>query len=170
MNVDFVLTGKFQTDDLESRFGHYRQMSGGNRLVSIQEILENEKKIKINSMLKLYAADGEITIKDFLFDLSSVGDLDKNLCNLDQRFVEEFPYITVSFATENLPVLVYVAGFVASKVMSKLNCSNGKKILSPGKNVINAEIDSSLNEYFNNLNRGGLTYPSSILLHTFQAL
>ena len=59
MNVDFVLTGKFQTDDLESRFGHYRQMSGGNRLVSIQEILETEKKIKINSMLKLYAADGE---------------------------------------------------------------------------------------------------------------
>ena len=61
MNVDFVLTGKFQTDDLESRFGHYRQMSGGNRFVSIQEILESEKKIKINSMLKLYAADGEIT-------------------------------------------------------------------------------------------------------------
>ena len=83
--------------------------------------------------------------------------------------MEEFPYITVSFATENLPVLVYVAGFVASKVTSKLNCSNCKKILSPGKNVINAEIDSSLNEYFNNLNRGGLTYPSSILLHTFQA-
>ena len=52
-------------------------MSGGNRLVSIQEILESEKKIKINSMLKLYAADGEITIKDFLFDLSSVGDLKK---------------------------------------------------------------------------------------------
>ena len=107
-------------------------------------------------MLKLYAADGEITIKDFLFDLSSVGDLDKNLCNLDQRFVEKFPYITVSFATENLPVLVYVAGFVASKVMSKLNCSNCKKILSPEKNVNNAEIDSSLNEYFNNLIRGGL--------------
>ena len=35
--------------------------------------------------------------------------------------------------------------------------------------MINAEIDSSLNEYFNNLNRGGLTYPSSILFHTFQA-
>ena len=93
MNVNFVLAGKFQTDDLESRFGHYRQMSGGNRLVSIQEILESKKKIKINSMLKLYAADGEITIKDFLFDLSSVGDLNKKLCNLDQHFVEEFPYI-----------------------------------------------------------------------------
>ena len=49
MNVDFVLTGKFQTDDLGSRFGHYRQMSGGNRLVSIQEILESEKKIKLTA-------------------------------------------------------------------------------------------------------------------------
>ena len=114
-------------------------------------------------------ADGEITIKDFLFDLSSVGDLNKKLCNLDQHFVKEFPYIIISFAMENFPVLVYVAGFIASKAMSKLNCSICKKILSPGKNIINAEIDSSLNEYFNNLNRGGLTYPSSILLHTFQA-
>ena len=78
-------------------------------------------------MLKLYAADGEITIKDFLFDLSSVGDFNKKLSNLDQHFVKEFPYIAVSFATENLPILVYVAGFVASKVMSKLNCSNCKK-------------------------------------------
>ena len=147
MNVDFVLTGKFQIDDLESRFGHYRQMSGGNRLVFIQKILEN--KIKINSMLKLCAAGGEITIKDFLFNFSSVGDLNKKLCNLDKHFVEEFPYITVSFAMENLPILVYVAGFVALKGMSKLNCNNCKKNLSPGKNIINAEIDSSLNEYFN---------------------
>ena len=128
MNVDFALLGKFQTDDLESRFGHYRQMSDGNRFVSIQEILESEKKRKINSMLKLYAADGEITTKDFFFDLSSVGDLNKKLCNLDQHFVEEFPYITVSFATENLPVLVYVASFVASKTLGKLNCNNCKKI------------------------------------------
>ena len=66
MNVNFVLTGKFQTDNLESTFGHYRQMSGGNRLVSIPEILKSENKIKINSMLKLYAADGEITIKNIL--------------------------------------------------------------------------------------------------------
>ena len=120
-------------------------------------------------MLKLYAADGEITIKDFIFDLSSVGGLNKKLCYLDQHFVEKFLYITVSFATENLPILVYVAGFVASKVMSKLNCSNCKKFCYQEKNIISAEIDSSLNEYFNNLNRGGLTYPSSILLHTFQA-
>ena len=78
MNVDFVLTRKFQTDDLESRFGHYRQMSDRNRLVSIQEILESETKIKINSMLKLYAADGEITIKDFLLIFQVLVTLTKN--------------------------------------------------------------------------------------------
>ena len=39
----FVLTGKFQTNDSESRFGQYRQMCGGNRLVSIQEVMEKEK-------------------------------------------------------------------------------------------------------------------------------
>ena len=104
-------------------------------------------------MLKLYAENGEIAMKDFLFDLSSVGDLDQKLGNLDQHFVEEFSYITISFAIENLPIFVYVAGFVALKVMSKLNCCNCKKILSPGRNIINAEINSLLNEYFYNFNR-----------------
>ena len=30
-----ILTGKFQTDQLENTFGHYRQLSGGNYLVAI---------------------------------------------------------------------------------------------------------------------------------------
>ena len=37
-------------------------------------------------MLKLYAADGEITIKDFLFDLSSVGDLKQKTLQFRSTF------------------------------------------------------------------------------------
>ena len=37
----YVLLGKFQTDQLESRFGHYRQLSGSNYLVSVQEVRRN---------------------------------------------------------------------------------------------------------------------------------
>ena len=102
MKVYFVLTGKFQNDNLESRFGHYRQMNGGNRLISIQEILESKKKIKINSMLKLYAADGEITIKDFLFDLSSVGDLNKKTLQFRSTFCGRISIHHLKFCNKKL--------------------------------------------------------------------
>ncbi|GFU14695.1 transposable element P transposase [Trichonephila clavipes] len=39
-NFKYVLTGKFQTDNLEARFGQYRQMSGANYHVTVQEILQ----------------------------------------------------------------------------------------------------------------------------------
>ena len=43
LHVKYILTGKFQTDCLESRFGKYRQMSGSSYNVSVQEIRESEK-------------------------------------------------------------------------------------------------------------------------------
>ncbi|GFV53760.1 transposable element P transposase [Trichonephila clavipes] len=46
-NFKYVLTGKFQTDRLEARFGQYRQMSGANYHVTVQEILQSENKLRI---------------------------------------------------------------------------------------------------------------------------
>ena len=38
-NVSYVLLGKFQTDNLESRFQIYRQMCGANYNVSVRQVL-----------------------------------------------------------------------------------------------------------------------------------
>ena len=46
MSCHYVLLGKFQTDNLEFRFGQYRQMSRANYNVSVTEIMESEKKTK----------------------------------------------------------------------------------------------------------------------------
>ena len=35
------------TDNLESRFGLYRQLSGSNYLVSVKEVMQSERKLKI---------------------------------------------------------------------------------------------------------------------------
>ncbi|GFU87674.1 transposable element P transposase [Trichonephila clavipes] len=43
-NFKYVLTGKFRTDNLEARFGQYRQMSGANYHATVQEILQAVKK------------------------------------------------------------------------------------------------------------------------------
>ena len=84
----YVLLGKFQTDQLESRFGHYRQLSGSNYLVSVQEVLQSEKKLKRKSLLKLYSASkGVITIRDSIGNFS---DVKHQHC--DDSFVKKFLY------------------------------------------------------------------------------
>lgn len=44
IGVPYVLPGKFQTDNLESRFGQYRQLAGGNYNITVTQVLEAEKK------------------------------------------------------------------------------------------------------------------------------
>ena len=49
---NFVLTGRFQSDPLERRFGQCRQMSGGRFLVGLIDVTISEKIIKIKSIVK----------------------------------------------------------------------------------------------------------------------
>ena len=39
----FVLLGHLQSDQLEHRFGSYRQMSGSDYFISVKQVLESEK-------------------------------------------------------------------------------------------------------------------------------
>ncbi|KAF8789514.1 hypothetical protein HNY73_007447 [Argiope bruennichi] len=76
--LDFILPGKFQTDNLESRFGLYRQISGGNDHICIRQLFETEKKIRIRSLLKLGTSSktfGQVLITNN--DLPDFGDVDE---------------------------------------------------------------------------------------------
>ena len=49
--LHYILTGKFQTYNLEARFGLYRILCGSNYLVSVIKVLQSEKKnIKIERL------------------------------------------------------------------------------------------------------------------------
>ena len=66
-------------------------LSGSNYLVSVKEVLQSEKKLKVHSLLKLYTnSHGIIRIEDFFMEFSepSSGKYDE--------FVKEFPYDYVS--------------------------------------------------------------------------
>jgi hypothetical protein len=56
LNVNYVLTGKFQTDNLERTFGKYRNLSGSNYNVSVQQVMEAEHKIHLNKLLGIQSA------------------------------------------------------------------------------------------------------------------
>ena len=50
--MDCVLLGKFGSDPLEKRFGWFRQLSGANFYISVKQLLEAEKKIRILGLIK----------------------------------------------------------------------------------------------------------------------
>ena len=137
-------------------------MCGGNRLVSSQEIKENESKLKINSLLRLHFPSFTISVKKYLLEfLDSVKST--TLSKGDQNFIEEFPYNQVAFDETQLPVLLYVAGYAAKKVTSRLSCGGCKQLLVDEiGELLQVDIDNFVLTYFQKLNRGGLTY-----LHLF---
>lgn len=59
LNWSYILPGKFQIDALEARFGQYRQLAGGQYNISIRQVFEIEKKIRLMSSLDLNIADNK---------------------------------------------------------------------------------------------------------------
>ncbi|GBL80019.1 hypothetical protein AVEN_29037-1 [Araneus ventricosus] len=52
-NMKYILPGKFQTDNLEARFGLYQQMAGAQYHVSLRQVFESENKLRMHSILKI---------------------------------------------------------------------------------------------------------------------
>ena len=63
----YVLSSRFQSDPLERHFGKYRQMNGGNFLVSLREVNNSEKILKLRSLIK---EDIDIFESDIFFKSS----------------------------------------------------------------------------------------------------
>jgi hypothetical protein len=51
-DISFILLGQITSDSIERRFGQYRQMAGGNFFISVRQILEAEKAIRIKCLVK----------------------------------------------------------------------------------------------------------------------
>ena len=51
-SYQYVISAKFQSEPLETRFSQYRQMNGGNFLVSMKEVQDTEKTLMCRLLLK----------------------------------------------------------------------------------------------------------------------
>lgn len=116
LNMSYILPGKMQTDPLEERFGKYRQVAGAQYHISIRQLLECEKKLRLQSSLKL-----ELLIKSEMVPLQI---LDcpyfpderalQNNCtptynrSIQNIFVDESDTVK---AADLLPVITYLAGY-----------------------------------------------------------
>jgi hypothetical protein len=150
-DFSYVLLGKFQTDCLEARFGMYRQLAGGQYDVSLRQVFECEKKIRMLSVLKLKMNNVSISLNDFSINWE---DSDSGECN-NVHVLEPLTIDDVSSADDVLPVIVYVAGYCCYSVCKKLSCSECKTLLTCAE----GNVDDLHNSYIRGLSRGSLLYP-----------
>ena len=145
----YVITSRFQSDPLERHFSKYRQMNGGNFLVSLREVNNSEKILKIRSLIKE--------------DIDIFGENVFSQTNEERK--EEFRdkllsmYVDImesQLSEESYQVAYTIAGYVAKRICEKVDCQLCKnKLISSGNDYGT--------EFLDILTRGGLTYPSQSL-------
>jgi len=163
LNVKYVLTGKFQTDCLEFRFSQYRQLSGANYHVSVQEIKESVKKLKIISMLHVVSAlRGKISIQNFLLKTDEVTDTSDVTAVVTQFWPALDLCDDSEMSQSETQPLVFVAGYVAQKVANKLSCDLCKnEVIS--ENDMQCDLSDDY-QYLSDISRGGLKWPTDFLV------
>ncbi|KAH6922058.1 hypothetical protein HPB50_008524 [Hyalomma asiaticum] len=110
LNFDYVLLGKFQTDSLEERFGQYRRLSGTNYHISIQQVFESEKKLRLQDSLVF--PDMQELQKPCVVPLDGAQLTEEYSIKISDRDITNKGSI--------LPVITYIAGFCANAALRKL--------------------------------------------------
>lgn len=167
VGAKYVLTGKFQTDPLEHRFGRYRQLSGANYHVSVRQILESEKKLRILACLRLKSArSGTFVISELANFIETNCDFEMSKVNrelVDTIVSSEDIDLCQIDSNVTMPIIVYIAGYASMKLcLNKLSCYCCKSVLVQEKalNVDCPEEFSLIERY----DRGGLKYPSELCI------
>lgn len=159
--ISYILPGKFTTEKLEKRFGKYRLLGGSNYNVSFDEIINGEKKIRLKHIFR--KASGTT------FSLSEIQKHAENCCNesdLDWDIPsntesDKFSYILETEYLNEYQIdesaQIYISGYASFKSSKKLKCNICISLITESKGAYTE------NEYFNYLQRGGLSVPTDIV-------
>lgn len=170
LKFDYVLLGKFQTDNLEGRFGQYRLMSGGNYHISVTQVLESERKLKLLSFLKLQSSvKGDFIINNLLSNCKENVIMDTEP---GRQFDDNFLDVLIlsneeSINDQDTRILIYIAGYIGRVVNKKLKCKNCADFTCFETNLdIEPSIENNEFSYIQSLDRGGLKWPKDIIVQT----
>ena len=146
---EFVIPAKFQSDPLEQRFSQYRQMSGGNCLVSLREVLNSEKTLLCKSLLK----EGDGVLEEMFEDTHNTSEM-KKFCESFLKIFDEVVTDNIALCKGSEEVAVTISGYIAKKLLNRLKCELRTSFMVENSSTIS---------YYNHLSRGNLTVPSSSL-------
>ena len=163
MGFKYVLLGRIQSDNIERRFGWYRQMHGGNYLISMKQLLLSEKKIRTISLLK--------------YSNVSLAEIDtiSSKCNyktepevrrIADQLCEQLVMNILPSKKDNI-IITYVCGACARSVIRTNKCTSCKFCLVDDEhlNIEFDDSDSTIRTFFSTVDRGGLFLPHP---HIFQ--
>lgn len=150
-NFSYVLLGKFQSDVIESRFGEYRQLGGARYHVTVSDVLQAEKKIRMKVLISRTKTHGPIRLQ-----LEQLEEFTDTECSTD-LFEDDVP-ISYLYLSDSVDISVpeketttFIAGYIQRKLQSGCStCAQLPRAESSG--------------HLDNVNRGGLVVPSVVLL------
>jgi hypothetical protein len=168
-NCNYILLGKLSTDNLEGRFGRYRQLSGANYNVSVRQVVDSEKKLKVLNLLQLASSSfGNFSLKHFnLEETVASNESDDSVWNL----AVEFPLEIISDRSDDVVVtdfqmapLLYIAGYVSHALLKYFGtCQTCTQRITLGKDMVLDTRNTDAGQYMKNLSRGGLKEPTDFI-------
>ncbi|KAK8756868.1 hypothetical protein V5799_000430 [Amblyomma americanum] len=143
----YVLLGKFQTDTLEDRFGRYRQLAGAQYHISVRQLLESEKKIRLQKLLMLPQPENNSAS-----DTEEIPQHNFSVLVSDEE---------ISSPKHDMEVVAYIAGYCAHSALKKVSCTFCRSVLI----LENRDIEVESTKMIANLSRGGLKFPQPCTVH-----
>ncbi len=170
----YVLTGNLQSDPIERRFGWYRQLAGSNYFVSVRQILEAEKSIRLKSLVK-YAGLSISEVKETFEVAEAAQDLEvQEESDKLNMILEHNVTDLTALNVEDTNIVFYIAGCFARSLCKNLKCLHCINLLKKNDDIPEMRFetaDSLLHEerkkdFIDQINRGGLCYPSDSVFMT----
>ncbi|XP_077498110.1 uncharacterized protein LOC144108803 [Amblyomma americanum] len=150
LKFKYVLLGKFQTDALEDRFGSYRRLAGRNYHISVRQLYESEKKLRLQKLLTLPTEAASTSTKE---DEQAIVDTD----NFSVVITED----DITRSKCDMDVIAYIAGYCAHAALKKLSCSSCASAVVVEDRILEAEDMSMIIH----LSRGGLKFPQPCVVN-----
>jgi THAP domain/Transposase protein len=164
-SISYILPGKFTTEKLEKRFGKYRLLGGSNYNISFDDAINAEKKIRLKHIFRKAAGDtfSLSEVKRRIENCSNESDLDWDMSTNDPQHTDSDNF-SIILTTDYLnqceldeSAQIYISGYASHKISRKLKCNICISLVTESKgNFTN-------NDYFNYLQRGGLSIPTDIV-------
>ena len=169
--LSYILTGHLQSDSLEKRFGWYRQLGVSNYFISVRQILEAEKSIRLRSLVKFSGYSlGEIKEQFEEETAKKTEELRKECSHLLDLLRQDTSAMKQE-TLEDKNILFYIGGHLAFSLEKSTSCSSCASMLKEEKEMqVQFEDDETEKQsrkeakvFLEQINRGGLSYPSDIV-------
>jgi hypothetical protein len=158
------LLGSLQSDALEARFGWLRQLSGANYYISMRQVIECDKKIRVLSLIKF--SDISLNDIDEAISNESSTSSDSDLGAIADAIVASMQF-NPEPSDSDRNIIFYVSGYIARSVVAATKCDYCREALISPKEMEPMELlneaDNNASMFLDNINRGGLVRPTDFV-------